>query len=406
MGLIENLKLYAQSKDLSANQKNLFNSFMKQGFPTTKNEEWKYTSLKKIIAFDYCLNLKNSEIDSSLIKNYSLGLKNKIIFSDEKLISFPNITGLKINGFSSSDCNSDEAFALLNSALSNSGFNISVEKNTVISDPIEILFFNNTKNGFCQYRNKIFVGESSKVKFIERIQDLSNSSNLVNNYTEIFCEKNSSLEYNKIQNNTEHSKLIDCLNVFQKQDSTSEINTLIFGGGFIRNNLNFEQNGSNCESNMNGISLLNREQFADNHTFVDHKKPHCRSNEMYKGIYLDNAKGVFNGKIMVRKDSQKIDAFQSNNNLLLSKYATIDSKPQLEIYADDVKCSHGCTIGQLDEDALFYMRSRGIKEKEAKAVLTYAFASEVIESISIPELRILAQNLLIKKLDVDLDLSL
>ena len=170
--------------------KNLFNSFVKQGFPTTKNEEWKYTSLKKIIDFDYCLNLKNSEIDSSLIKNYSLGLKNKIIFSDEKLISFPNITGLKINGFSSSDCNSDEAFALLNSALSNSGFNISVEKNTVVSDPIEILFFNNTKNGFCQYRNKIFIGESSKVKFIEKIQDLSNSSNLVNNYTEIFSEKN------------------------------------------------------------------------------------------------------------------------------------------------------------------------------------------------------------------------
>ena len=404
MGLIENLKLHAQNRDLSENQKNLFDSFIKQGFPTTKNEEWKYTSLKKIIDFDYCLNLKNSEIDSSLIKNYSLGFKNKIIFSDEKLISFPNVTGLKINGFSSYDCHSDEAFTLLNSALSNSGFNISVEKNTVVSDPIEILFFNNTKNGFCQYRNKIFIGESSKVKFIEKIQDLSNSSNLVNNYTEIFCEKNSSVEYNKIQNNTEHSKLIDCLNIFQKQDSTSEINTLIFGGGFIRNNLNFEQNGTNCESNMNGISLLNLEQFADNHTFVDHKKPHCRSNEMYKGIYLDNAKGVFNGKIMVRKDSQKIDAFQSNNNLLLSKSATIDSKPQLEIYADDVKCSHGCTIGQLDEDALFYMRSRGIKEREATAVLTYAFASEAIESISIPEVRILAQNLLVKKLGVDLDL--
>jgi len=402
--LIENLKLHAQNRDLSENQKNLFDSFIKQGFPTTKNEEWKYTSLKKIIDFDYCLNLKNSEIDSSLIKNYSLGFKNKIIFSDEKLISFPNVTGLKINGFSSYDCHSDEAFTLLNSALSNSGFNISVEKNTVVSDPIEILFFNNTKNGFCQYRNKIFIGESSKVKFIEKIQDLSNSSNLVNNYTEIFCEKNSSVEYNKIQNNTEHSKLIDCLNIFQKQDSTSEINTLIFGGGFIRNNLNFEQNGTNCESNMNGISLLNLEQFADNHTFVDHKKPHCRSNEMYKGIYLDNAKGVFNGKIMVRKDSQKIDAFQSNNNLLLSKSATIDSKPQLEIYADDVKCSHGCTIGQLDEDALFYMRSRGIKEREATAVLTYAFASEAIESISIPEVRILAQNLLVKKLGVDLDL--
>ena len=406
MGLVENLKIYAESKNLSKKQIKYFDSFIKKGFPTTKNEEWKYTSLKKIIDLNYCLNLKNNELNSSLIKDYSLGLKNQIIFSDEKLISFPNIAGLNINGFSAFDCSSDEAFTLLNSALSNSGFNITVEKNTTIDDPVEILFFNNTTDGFCQYKNKIVVGESSKVRFVEKIQDLSNSSNLVNNYTEIFCEKNSSVEYNKIQNNTKKSKLIDCLNVFQKQDSTSEINTLIFGGGFIRNNLNFEQNGTNCESNMNGISLLNQEQFADNHTFVDHKKPHCRSNEMYKGIYLDNSKGVFNGKIMVRKDSQKIDAFQSNNNLLLSNDATIDSKPQLEIYADDVKCSHGCTIGQLDDEALFYMRSRGIKEKEATAVLTYAFASEVIESISIPELKILAQNLLVKKLGVDLDLSL
>ena len=127
---------------------------------------------------------------------------------------------------------------------------------------------------------------------------------------------------------------------------------------------------------------------------------------MYKGIYLGNSKGIFNGKIMVRQDSQKIDAFQANNNLLLSDNATIDSKPQLEIYADDVKCSHGCTIGQLDEDALFYMRSRGIAVKEAKALLTYTFASEAIENISIPEVKIVAQKLLAKKLDVDLEFKL
>ena len=126
---------------------------------------------------------------------------------------------------------------------------------------------------------------------------------------------------------------------------------------------------------MNGISILDNNQFADNHTFVDHKQPYCRSNEMYKGVYLGNSKGVFNGKIMVRPDAQKIDAFQSNNNLLLSEKATVDSKPQLEIYADDVKCSHGCTIGQLDDNALFYMRNRGIRKKEAGAVLTYAFES-------------------------------
>ena len=126
---------------------------------------------------------------------------------------------------------------------------------------------------------------------------------------------------------------------------------------------------------------------------------------MYKGIYLDNSKGVFNGKIMVRKDAQKIDAFQSNNNLLLSETSSIDSKPQLEIYADDVKCSHGCTIGQLDDEALFYMRSRGVRKKEAQAVLTYAFASEVVENISIAKLKKFCQNLVSKKLDVDLDFS-
>ena len=157
---------------------------------------------------------------------------------------------------------------------------------------------------------------------------------------------------------------------------------------------------------MNGISLLDGKQLADNHTFVDHKTAHCTSNEMYKGIYLDKSKGVFNGKIMVRKDAQKIDAFQANNNLLLSDYSTIDSKPQLEIYADDVKCSHGCTIGQLDQDALFYMRSRGIRNEEAKAVLTYAFASEVIDNLSIPKLQSLAQTLLADKLNVDLTFSL
>ena len=211
------------------------------------------------------------------------------------------------------------------------------------------------------------------------------------------------LEFNKIQNNTPKSSLVDTVNVLQKKDSVSNINTLIFGGKFIRNNLNFEQNGTNAESNMNGISVLSKNQLADNHTFVDHKSPNCSSNEMYKGIYLEQSKGVFNGKIMVREDSQKIDAFQSNNTLLLSEDATINSKPQLEIYADDVKCSHGCTIGQLDKEALFYMRSRGIGKEEAQAILTYAFASEAINNITINKVAMLAKQLLINKLDVDLD---
>jgi len=324
------------------------------------------------------------------------------------LVSYPTQEGIKISNDVLREKHEDEtsnSLTDLNFSLADSGYSIKIDKNIIIEEPIEILFFNSKKQIFRQYRNNIKIETGSNVKFIERIVDLSNSGTFVNSFTHINCESNSKLEFYKIQNNHDASSLIDHTNISQERDSVCEVNTLIFSGGFIRNNLNFKQNGSNCESNMSGVSLLDKNQFADNHTFVDHKKANCRSNEMYKGIYLDKSKGVFNGKIMVRKDAQKIDAFQSNNNLLLSNTSSIDSKPQLEIYADDVKCSHGCTIGQLDEDALFYMRSRGIGKKEAQAVLTYAFASEVIENISISKLRNFCQNLVAKKLGVNLDFS-
>ncbi len=406
MGLIENLKSYSEGVQISTEKKELFTSFMSKGFPTTKDEEWKYTSLKKIVTKDYNIENTGEIIDSSTVEKYSLGFDNRIIFSDGKLIGSPNIKGVSVNGFSNFGSNTTDSILQLNKALAQNGFTISVDKNTVLESPIEILFFSTTENNFSQYRNLISVGDNTEVKFVERIQALNDSTSMVNNFTQINCAKNTKVEYNKIQNNTPESRLIDTVNVYQEQDSTCEINTLIFGGSFTRNNLNFEQNGSNCESNMNGISILDDNQLADNHTFVDHKSAHCRSNEMYKGVYLGHSKGVFNGKIMVRPDAQKIDAFQSNNNLLLSDNSTIDSKPQLEIYADDVKCSHGCTIGQLDENALFYMRSRGIGIEEAKAVLTYAFASEAIENISVEEVKLLAQKLLAHKLNVDLDFSL
>ena len=406
MGLIKNIKAYSEGIQISAEKTEILTSFLSNGFPTIKDEEWKYTSLKKVIANEYSIENKGEVIDSSVIEKYSLGFENRIIFSDGKLINTPIIKGVNINDFSEFESANTDSILQLNKALSQNGFTISVDKNTVLESPIEILFFSTTVNGFSQYRNQISIGENSEVKFIERLQNLNNSASFVNHFTQINCAKNTKVEYNKIQNNTAESQLIDTMNVYQEQDSTCNINTLIFGGSFIRNNLNFEQNGSNCESNMNGVSILNNNQLADNHTFVDHKSAHCRSNEMYKGVYLDNSKGVFNGKIMVRPDAQKIDAFQSNNNLLLSDTSSIDSKPQLEIYADDVKCSHGCTIGQLDDDALFYMRSRGIGIEEAKAVLTYAFASEAIENISVEQVKTLAKKLLAKKLNVDLDFSL
>ena len=405
MSLIENLKSYSEEIQISDEKKNLLDSFLSNGFPTTKDEEWKYTSLKKVIANEYSIENKGQVVDDSVIKKYSLGFENQIIISDGKLINTPTIRGVSISGFSEFESNTNDSILDLNKSLSQNGFTILIDKNTVVENPIEILFISTTETNFSQYRNQISIAENSEVKFVERIQNLNNSASFVNNFTRINCDKNTKIEYNKIQNNTSESQLIDTVNVYQEQDSTCDINTLLFGGSFTRNNLNFEQNGFNCESNMNGVSVLDNNQLADNHTFVDHKSAHCRSNEMYKGIYLGDSKGVFNGKIMVRPDAQKIDAFQSNNNLLLSETSTIDSKPQLEIYADDVKCSHGCTIGQLDENALFYMRSRGIGVEEAKAVLTYAFASEAIEKITVDQVKLLAQKLLAQKLNVELDFS-
>ena len=406
MTLIENLKSYSEKVLLDTKKQQFLTSFLENGFPTTKDEEWKYTSLKKIISNEYTIEKTGKIIDFSIIEKYSLGFKNRIVFSDGKLINTPIIKGVNISSFSDFKSSTNNSILQLNKALAQNGFTISVEKNTVLKSPIEILFFTTVANNFSQYRNLISVGDNAEVKFVEKIQHINDDASMVNHFTQVNCSKNTNVEYNKIQNNIAESRLIDTVNIYQEKDSTCNINTLIFGGLFTRNNLNFEQNGSNCESNMNGISILDNNQFADNHTFVDHKSAHCRSNEMYKGVYLGNSKGVFNGKIMVRKDSQKIDAFQSNNNLLLSETSTINSKPQLEIYADDVKCSHGCTIGQLDKNALFYMRSRGVGIAEAKAVLTYAFASEAIENISVEKVKLLAQRLLAQKLDVNLDFSL
>ncbi len=406
MGLIENLKTYSNEVGISSDKKEILASFLNEGFPTIKNEEWKYTSLKRIVSENYHINLVGKTLNDLEIKNHSLGFKDLIVFVDGKMVLKPSLKGVTIANYSNFESNGLDSISKLNYSLAKSGYTISVAENTKIENPIEILFFNTVENNFTQYRNNLSVGNNSEVKFIEKIQNINCHSSFINHFTQIDCAKNSKLEYNKIQNNTSSSKLIDSMSIYQKQDSICSINTLIFGGEFVRNNLHFEQNGSNAESNMNGISVLTDSQLADNHTFVDHKTPNCRSNEMYKGIYLDSSKGVFNGKIMVRQDAQKIDAFQANNTLLLSENAIINSKPQLEIYADDVKCSHGCTIGQLDENALFYMRTRGIGLKEAQAVLTYAFASEVINNITIDTVILLAKKLLAEKLNVDLDFSL
>ncbi|MGB2086914.1 MAG: SufB/SufD family protein, partial [Flavobacteriaceae bacterium] len=196
--------------------------------------------------------------------------------------------------------------------------------------------------------------------------------------------------------------LIDNTYIAQQGQSDVKVHTFSFGGKLTRNNLNFYHKGERINSTMKGITIIEDRQHVDHYTLVNHAQPNCESHQDYKGIYADKAVGVFNGKIYVDEIAQKTNAFQQNNNILLDDKATINTKPQLEIFADDVKCSHGCTIGQLDEDALFYLRSRGIPKKEAKGLLTYAFANNVLESVAIPALKVRINKLIATKLGVDL----
>ena len=403
MGLLEKIEQYTNGGTDKVSNKTAYSKFIELGFPSVKNEEWKYTSLKKIIAKSFEIENQGEQITDQEIKDNSLELDNKVVFLNGELYQKPTISGVKIEKNIDHSSSYNDAITALNAALAKNGYSITVSENTIVDQPLEILFLTKNKSeNLSQYRNEIIVKKNSNIKIIEQVKNLSNNLCFSNMFTNINLEEKAIIEVNKLQNNNESQIIVDNTNINQETGSNSTLNTLLFGGSFTRNNLSFSQNGERCESNMNGVVILDNVEFADNHTYMDHLKANCESNELYKGIYLGQSKGVFNGKIMVRPDAQKINAFQANNNLLLSDDSSINSKPQLEIYADDVKCSHGCTIGQLDEDAIFYMNTRGISKEDAKAILTYAFASDALNKISIPHLYDVAKDLISKKLNVDL----
>jgi len=274
--------------------------------------------------------------------------------------------------------------------------------------PIQIIHFSTGDESavMLQPRNLIVTDENSHVQIIERHQSLTSNAVLTNSVTEIFAGKRAIVDYYKIQNDDKDASLIDNTFIKQGRESHCFVHTFSFGGKLTRNNLNFYQHGERINSTLKGVTIIGNKQHVDHNTLVNHIEPNCESHQDYKGIFSDNAIGVFNGKIIVEKEAQKTNAFQANNNILVNDKATINTKPQLEIFADDVKCSHGCTIGQLDENAMFYMRSRGIPEKEAKALLMYAFSNDVMRSVKIPELKQRITKIIANKLGVNIGFNL
>ena len=257
-----------------------------------------------------------------------------------------------------------------------------------------------------QPRNLVVIDENSHVQIVERHQSLTENPVLTNSVTEIFANKRAIVDYYKIQNDKQSASLIDNTFVNQKDQSLAKVHTFSFGGKLTRNNLNFYQNGERIDSTMKGITIIGDRQHVDHNTLVHHIEPNCESHQDYKGIYDANSTGVFNGKVVVEKLAQKTNAFQANNNILISDKAMINTKPQLEIFADDVRCTHGCTIGQLDESAMFYLRSRGIPEKEARVLLMFAFSNNVLDSVKIPEIKQRITKLIAQKLGVNIGFDL
>lgn len=412
---------------LDDQRKFALNKFFELGIPTKKDEEYKYTNLREIAEKDYNLFPKEAHtITKEQIDQLHLGEENFdwIVFINGQLhkeyskISIENVEFLSFN-FASNDekhrevfdnyfntiAAKDLAFTNLNEAYCKQGFFLKVPKNMVIEKPIHVFYIsqNQEENTFYNTRNLLIAEAGSKVEIIESHHNFDESFVFTNSVTEIFTYQNAKADWHKVQNDSDTSYLMDHTFVKQERDSLTTVNTFTFGGKLVRNNLSFIHNGENINSFMNGITIISGEQTVDHHTAVHHKTPNCESYQNYKGIYKDKSHGVFNGKVFVDKIAQKTNAYQQNNNVLLSEGASIDTKPQLEIFADDVKCSHGCTVGQLNEDALFYLRARGISKKEAQALLLFAFANDAMENIDIEPLKAKISRLLAEKLEVELE---
>ena len=405
-------------------------NFETKGFPTKKEEAWKYTSLNAVLKNDFSIfPKKENNIDVKDVKKFFLNDLDtyKVIFIDGIFSTFLSSTthdGLDVCLMSSAltkpkykmvidtyfnqVANQEDSLTSLNTAFAYEGAYINIPKSKVVEKPIEIIYFSTGKEDalMVQPRNLVIVGENAHVQIVERHQSLNENPVLTNSVTEIFAQKRAIVDYYKVQNDEQTANLIDNTYISQKQESRVSVHTFSFGGNLTRNNLNFYHHGERIDSTLKGITIIGDKQHVDHYTLVNHAQPNCESHQNYKTILDGQSTGVFNGKIYVEKEAQKTDAFQQNNNILLSDKATINAKPQLEIFADDVKCSHGCTIGQLDESAMFYMQQRGIPKKEAKALLMYAFTSEVTSSIKIPELKAKIAKIIATKLNVNMGFDL
>ncbi|UBM59159.1 Fe-S cluster assembly protein SufD [Marinilongibacter aquaticus] len=396
----------------SFNQRRIqaISNFKSLGIPTTKHEEWKYSNLRSLAKQEFNFHPKSDisaeELDSfhlpeleGIVLYFINGVyhpefstldqaegKVQVMTFQQAQKENPELLNTHYGKYSD---NETEAFTAMNTALANDGIIVHVPDNVEVELPIILRMVSDTREEqvAAVIRNLVIVGKQAKVKIAESYRSFGDKASFVNTLTEVMVSEEAHVDYYKVQDESDLNYHVGTTNVYQKDKSYFYSATVTINGGFVRNNLNLTLDGEYIDSYMYGLYVPNENQHVDNHTVADHRKPNSISNELYKGILMDSSTGVFNGKIFVREDAQKTNAYQNCRNVVTSDKATMNTKPQLEIWADDVKCSHGTTTGKLNDEAIFYMRSRGIPKEEAIRLQLLAFAEDVVSQIKIDKVR-------------------
>ena len=409
-------------------RQNAFDAFNMMGIPNMKHEEWKYTRINKLFNTEYQRPTGEAVTsvqphDLEAIRLPGSDNANELVFVNGRFsfeLSAIHSAGLLVMPLETAASNEfkdivsenlghsgkylKDGINAINTALVQDGVFIHVKKGQELEHPIYIYNITDarTANIFSQPRSLIFISEQARVQLVETFVTLGLNESFANQVTEVVVEQDAYVEYYKIQNDASHTNQVSTTHFRQTGKSYVHTVTISLNGGIVRNNLNMVMAAEHCESHLYGLYLQNGKSHIDNHTVVDNVKPNCLSNEFYKGILDGNSSGVFNGKIFVQPDAQKTNAYQSNKNVLLSENASVNTKPQLEIFADDVKCSHGCTIGRLDEEGLFYLRSRGISKKIARSLLLHGFVVDILDKIKPVAIRNYVDQLISERLEFDI----
>ncbi|OUR88333.1 Fe-S cluster assembly protein SufD [Cycloclasticus sp. 44_32_T64] len=392
--------------------------FSGSGFPTFREEEWRYTNISPIENKQFTPSDKAGEVDADFINGVLLEGCHHLIFIDgfyqSELSSIGDLAeGVVVSALSGGLPEHEElvksllgstvettalGFVHFNTALFTDGAVISIAENTVVEKPIQLAFISSKEATLklSNTRNLVLAKASSKANIIETYHATDDSCYHTNAITEVVVERNANLSHNRLQAESLNAYHIGGVYSRIENNAIFSQYNYTFGASLSRSEIHATL-GEASDCTLDGLYVGQNRQHMDNHTRVNHAQPHAISNESYKGVLADHSRGVFQGRIVVAQDAQKTDAKMSNRNLLLSDRAEADTKPQLEIYADDVKCAHGVTVGQLDDTAVFYLRSRGVDEQTAKNMLTFAFANEMIERISFEPLRMVVLDELLKR---------